>query len=275
MDHGPLVVPPGQPARGLEHPFATDALRPRVIDDPVVELGDGLVQLDDDQVLVIARLRDDRPAVAVTRHVLYAVDIRRHQQLVAVGGIVELGLTRRSAPVDRVEVVARRPEVDGGIGVRLLLRERRVVERDVVVDELPDEREPREQARAGVQMGGVGDGLVLDHRSRQAVQQIVARREGRKLLEHDPEPALGQPVLARQVHAPKRDPVQAPGGLGGLRDGGRPADHRAGRHAGHPNEEPTAGKTTVMPARADLAIVSIHCSASLRVASALRSASRP
>ncbi len=203
MDHGPLVVPPGEPARGLEHPFATDALRPGVIDDPVVELGDGLVQLDDDQVLVVARFRDDRPAVAVTRHVLDTIDVRRHQQLVPVGRIVELGLIHRPAPVDRVEVVARRPEVDGCVGVRLLERERRVVERDVVVDELPDEREPRKQTRAGVEMVVVRYGLVLDHRSRQAVQQVVARREGRKPLEHGPEPALGQPVLARSGTCPE------------------------------------------------------------------------
>ena len=90
MDDGPLVVPARQPAGGLEHPFLTHALRPGVIDELVVELDDGLVELDDDQVLVVARVRDDRPAVAVTRHVQDTVDVRLQQQLVPVGRIVEL-----------------------------------------------------------------------------------------------------------------------------------------------------------------------------------------
>ena len=109
-----------------------------------MELGDGLVELDDDQVLVVACVADDCLAVAVARHVLDTVDIRRQQQLVPVGRIVELGLIRRTAAVDRVEVVARRPEVDFGIRILLLLIERCGVERDVVVDELPDERESGE-----------------------------------------------------------------------------------------------------------------------------------
>src|SRR4029450_12231801 len=32
VDHGPLVVPTGQPARGLEHPFLTHALISGVLD---------------------------------------------------------------------------------------------------------------------------------------------------------------------------------------------------------------------------------------------------
>ena len=67
VDDGPLVVPAGQPAGGLEQPFLSDALGPGVVDDLVVELGDGLVQLDEDQVLVVAPVRHDRPPVAATR----------------------------------------------------------------------------------------------------------------------------------------------------------------------------------------------------------------
>ena len=120
MDDGPLVVPAGQPARGLEDPFATHALRPGVVDYPVVELSDGLVQLDDDEVLVVARFRDDRPAVAVTRHVEDAIGVQPHQKLVPVVRVVELRVVDGPAPVDGVEVVARRSEVDRPIGIRLL-----------------------------------------------------------------------------------------------------------------------------------------------------------
>ena len=70
----------------------------------------------------------------------------------------------------------------------------------------------------------------LDHRAAPgSSSRVVRRREGRKLLEHRPEPALGQPVLARQVHAPKLGAVHAIAGFGGMRDGWQlTADHCAG-----------------------------------------------
>jgi hypothetical protein len=117
-----------------------------VIHDPVVELDHGLVELEDDQVLVVAPVADHRPAGGVTRDVQDAVDVRREKQLGAVGWVVELRVLGRPASVHRVQVVARCPEVDGRVGVSRLLIERRRVERDVVVEELPDEREPGEQA---------------------------------------------------------------------------------------------------------------------------------
>ena len=83
MDHRPLVVPPRQPAGGLEHPFGPHALRSGMVDDPVVEPGDCLVQLDDDQVLVVAFSgMTARPWMS--RGVLDTVDIRRQQELVSV-----------------------------------------------------------------------------------------------------------------------------------------------------------------------------------------------
>jgi hypothetical protein len=68
-------------------------------------------------------------------------------------------------------------------GVFLLLIERRGVQRDVVVEKLPDEREPGEQALACFGEEIVA-GVWLDHLACQAVQQVVRRREGRKPLEH-------------------------------------------------------------------------------------------
>ena len=77
VDDGPLVVPARQPAGALEDPFGTHALRPQIIDQLVVELDDRLVELDDDQVLVVTRVPDDGPAVAVTGHIQNTVDVRR------------------------------------------------------------------------------------------------------------------------------------------------------------------------------------------------------
>ena len=199
--HGPLVVPARQSTGGLEHPLAADALRPRKVDEPVVEPGQCLVQLDDDEVLVVARLRDDGSSCAVARHVQDAVDVRRDQELVRVRGVVELGLLHRPAPVDRVEVVARCPEVDARVRVHLLQRQRGVVEGDVVVDELADEREPGEEPRAGVQVVVVRDRLVLDHGRRQAL--TTGRRGGAKagsFLNIEPNrPSASRSLLVRYM----------------------------------------------------------------------------
>lgn len=53
-------VPAGQRLRGLEHPLAPHSLRTHLVDDPVVKQRNGQVQLNQDQVLVIAQLRDGR-----------------------------------------------------------------------------------------------------------------------------------------------------------------------------------------------------------------------
>ena len=120
MGHGPLVVPSRQPTGRLEHPLRTDALRPRLVDQAVVEARERLVQLNDDEVLVVARLRDDGSSGAVTRHVQHAVDVEPEQQLVRVRGIVEAGFLHWSTPIDGVEVIAGGPEVHARVGVDLL-----------------------------------------------------------------------------------------------------------------------------------------------------------
>ena len=188
------------------------------------------MELDDDQVLVVTRVPDDGPAIAVTGHIHDTVDVRPQQQLVRVGRIVEGRIVHRPASIDRIEVVTRCSEVDGRVWIRKLQIQRRGVQRDVVVDELPDEREPGEQNRAGVQMVAVRHRLVLDHGLGQVRQQLVARRKRRHLLEHRPEPAFRQPVLARQVHSPELDTVQAGAAFRGMR---RP------RAPGRPARRPT------------------------------------
>ena len=88
-------------------------------------------------------------------------------------------------------------------------------------------------------------GIRLDHRLRQAGEQAVGRRERRKPLEHRPEPALGQPVLARQEHAPKLGAVQATAAHLGMRDARLPADQCAGRQGSRPAEKSTPRKRTL------------------------------
>jgi hypothetical protein len=73
----------------------------------------------------------------VERRALFRVFEQRpaESELVAV---VHVGLVGRPAPVQGIEIQPRRPEIDEGVRVVLLHQARRRVERDVVIDELPE-----------------------------------------------------------------------------------------------------------------------------------------
>ena len=208
VDHRPLVVPPGKPARGLEHPLGPHPLGTGEIDEPVVKLRECDVQLRDDQVLIVAGFDDESATRQIARQVEDAVDVQLQPELGRIVRVIDRRIDGRPTPVDGVEVVARRAEVDACVGVGLLLRERRVVERDVVVDELADEREACEQPWAGVEVLVVGHPLVLDHLCGKPREQVVGRRERRQLLEHRPELPFGEAILGGQEHASERGAVK-------------------------------------------------------------------
>ena len=115
----PVVVPGRQPARLREdrHRVARPALRTDVVDGAVVEEQERAVEPGEDQVLVVARVADDRGAVGAARQVLEqaaALDL----ELDVVGGVVQLLLGDRARPVDRVEVERGRAEVARALGSR-------------------------------------------------------------------------------------------------------------------------------------------------------------
>jgi hypothetical protein len=141
----------GELARGLEALPRRHRGRQRV-DDPVVEADEREVRLGDGQVLVVAEVGDDRLALlglrvaraarqveAVHRRVAGGDGVARLQVLLV--GLVELlrlGVERAGA-VERVEVEAGRAALEQ-LRRRLVLAEHdgRLVERQVVVDELPE-----------------------------------------------------------------------------------------------------------------------------------------
>lgn len=148
VHNDPLIVPPDELLRALEQPRAT----PELVDHRVVELQERELELRDDQVLVVARVSDQRRVDAVAWHVAGSRGV--DQQPDAVLGVeVRVGLGPRA--VDAVELEQRRAEVLDRLGVVLPLEARGRVERDVVVHELAEEHESDRDCR-----------VVLDWKSR-------------------------------------------------------------------------------------------------------------
>jgi hypothetical protein len=83
------------------------------------------LQLADDRVLVVARIADQRRPLLVTRQVDLTTRIGAEQHAHAVRATPVLEwLVDRPRAVDRVEVEARRTEVDERVGVVLALQRR-------------------------------------------------------------------------------------------------------------------------------------------------------
>ena len=156
------------------------------------------MQLRDDEVLVVARVAEVGGADAVAGQVEQLV-VRVDQQVAGLGRVVELGAARGALAVDAAEVELRGVVVDHPPDVLLLLRERRLVQRHVVVDELAEVDVP---GRHGLVVEG--DVAVLDvvqrrlavvHLQGQRGEQGVRRVERLQPLEHRPEAGLA--VAAR------------------------------------------------------------------------------
>ena len=140
-----------------------------------------------------------------------------------------------------------------------------------MVDELTEEREPREQYRAGVQMASSGTAWSSTMVLARFVSSSSLGANAGNCLNMRPEPTLGQPVLARQEHAPELDAVQAGqfraacAAVGSWPPTTAPADTAAA-----PSEELSARKVTVVPVRPSIAIVRIHNPLSPVIKRALR-----
>ena len=119
------------------------------------------MQPGDHQVLVVARVGDDRGVRPSSARQVLEQAAELDPQLVAVGRVVELRARDRALAVDGVEVERRRARVRRVSRLGRHAQRRGRVEGDVVVDELAEERRPcrvrrvvrvvRAQARIGDQ----------------------------------------------------------------------------------------------------------------------------
>ena len=177
------------------------------------------LQLRDDEVLVVARIGDERDVLAVARHVVarrpVARDGGRARDLLDEEGraptvdglVVEVGAHARTAAVDTVEVERRDAEVADRLGVLTPRQARRRIEGHVVVEELADEREARghrrvvrirraengihdEGERVGEIVTGVHDPARLADLSQRGPDRRGVRRERWQRREHPPEATL-------------------------------------------------------------------------------------
>ena len=184
----PLVVPAHQALRFAEDLVRAPATIARgdVVDRLVVEHQERRVQTGKDDVLVVARIAEDRRAVRSARQIFEQSAVLDAQldpceRLARAAPAVQLRAAHRSAAVHRVEVQRRRARVRRILRPRRLAERRAQVERDVVIDELAEER------RAGRLRGVVrivdAERRIGDEQDRAAVQRILRIHDAARLAE--------------------------------------------------------------------------------------------
>ena len=180
-------------------------VRHALVDQTVVEADERDVQLHDEEVLLIPRVRDFRRPVRVARQVLEAVDVGLQQEPGGLRRVLDgpgadaIGLDR---PVHGIEVEQRRSEVHRAFRVGLLVAKRLPVHRQVVVDELAQECESRGNVVVVADRGASGG---IAHRLGEYVGERRRDVERRKVGEHEPEPPLTEATAScRHVEATHR-----------------------------------------------------------------------
>ncbi len=175
----------GRPDHRVAEPIGST---PELGQDAVVEQDVGAVQSADDDILIVARVAEQRgvAAVAIGRpgqilmHAAGADFQRRAHRSVGVGH-VEIWPDAGAAAEDRVKIERGRARVRRRERVRRLTELRRLVEGDVVICELPDERRARGHRRVvGVGAVRVGARRVpvdrrVDNQALLAGGEVVAR----------------------------------------------------------------------------------------------------
>lgn len=171
QDH-PLIMPAHDALRLGERLAKVGELQlpGDVVDDRVVEAQEAEMQLRDDQVLVIARIADQRHRLTVPRHVeLVRRAVRRDaldEEFDAAGGlVVEMRTGTRPGAVQIVEPEGRRAEIGDHFRVGLTFQARGRIERHVMVKELAEKGHSGAHLRIVGIVGrqrGIGDEL---HRS--------------------------------------------------------------------------------------------------------------
>jgi hypothetical protein len=189
VNDDPLVVPRRDPAGLLEDLTLGGPLIPEPIDGAVVGPDVGNLELAHEQVDVVARIADQRNPLVVARDVVAALP---QEQLGGIVPLVEVGRADRARAVDRLEVGARDAEVADSVGIRPTPN-RRAVGRDVVGDELAEERPPRGHRPIRRAVGG---GVIAEAPgAAQRMEPALVDLERRKIREE----AAVAPALPRVV----------------------------------------------------------------------------
>ena len=170
-----------------------------MVADLVVKLQHRQVGLRNDEIFVVAMIADQRETFRIARQVVawrdgHIVDadgladqeFRTRRLAVGIAGIacVKLPAAVRTETVDAVEIERRRAEILDRGRVGFLVAERGEIERDIVIDELPEIGETR--GDPGVVAGGIARIGVL-HRVGKLLQRRVVDGERFEVRKHPPE----------------------------------------------------------------------------------------
>ena len=201
VQHQPLVVPRHEPARLGEDRLRRQAAGGKGVADFVVKFQERDVRLRDDEIFVVAMIANQREAFRAARQIVAMVaghaagrdvDVLSDEQLrprILAAGISRVARVQVTAAVGpqtvyRIEIQCRRSEVLDGGRVRLLLANRRQIQRDIVIDELAQVREACRDVRI---VPGCAGRVCIRHRIREFLQRRVVDRERFEVREHPPE----------------------------------------------------------------------------------------
>ena len=104
VKNDPLIVPPQLPGRFVEHAIVRYSGEPRFIDERVVSLEHGEMQLRHQHVRIVARVADNRDALCVS---LQVCSVHTKQELRRVVTLVEERMAGRSVAVEGFKIELR------------------------------------------------------------------------------------------------------------------------------------------------------------------------
>src|ERR1700730_9401497 len=112
MLHNPLVVPPDETPCLVEDIGSRDALLSKMVNNRVVKLEEGQVQLRNEQMHIVAWISNQRSSLAIPWKIIFLAHIvDAEQEFVEIIEVVEMWVTRGACAVDTFQVQARHAEV--------------------------------------------------------------------------------------------------------------------------------------------------------------------
>src|SRR5262245_57067255 len=121
-------MPTGEALSDLENLWSWRASSPYRVDKVIVEFEQGHVEVGNKQVGVVALIANHRDTLMIARQVVQlAAIIWGNQQLVAIGGVVQIWLAERPVAIDAFQIQARAPKISQMIDWLGLLKRRPIV----------------------------------------------------------------------------------------------------------------------------------------------------
>jgi hypothetical protein len=112
MQDYPLIVPSHKALCLLKHVCLLHALTSERVDDLVVKLEEGHVQLRDEEMHIIALIAKQRNALTVPGKIIrFAYIVQTEKKFIGVVEVIKIRVACRTCSIEAFEIQARRAEV--------------------------------------------------------------------------------------------------------------------------------------------------------------------